>query len=214
MEEVLDFYEEPADPARPRVCVDELPYHLLEDKVPPVAGEPGRPPREDYTYTQRATCNIFGIFQFETGWRHFAVTDRRTTDDFANLLKDLVDVYFPDATVIRLVTDNLNTHGPHALYATFPAEEAHRIARKLDWHYTPVHGSWLNMVEIELGLLKSHCLKRRLPTVQRVQEEAAAWEAERNAAHATVHWHFTTPQARKTLRRLYPVKPDKISVAE
>ncbi len=127
------------------------------------------------------------------------MTDRRTTQDLAELLRDLVDVYFPTATVIRLITDQLNTHGPHALYETFPLEEAHRIARRLEWHYMPVHGSWLNMVEIELGLLKHHGLQQRFATVARVAEEDAAWEAERNTAHATVNWRFTTPQARRTL---------------
>lgn len=204
MEEMLDLYDAPADPQRPRVCVDEMPYQLLAEKVPPLPGTPGHPRRKDYSYQPGPMCNIFGAFQFETGWRHFTVTDRRTTQDFAYFLRELVDVHFPDALVIRLIADNLNTHSPHALYATFPPEEAHRIARKLEWHYTPVHGSWLNMVEIELGLLKFHSLKQRLATVDRVVAETAAWEAERNAAHATVNWRFTTPLARQKLRRLYP----------
>lgn len=208
MEDVLDLYEEPTDPKRPRVNLDEMPYVLTCEQVPPQPAAPGCPARADYTYTQEGTCNIFGLFQPEAGWRHFTVTERRTTQDFAHLLKELVDVHFPEATVIRLVTDNLNTHSPHALYATFPPEEARRIARKLEWHYTPVHASWLNMVEIELGLLKSHCLNRRLPDAESVRREAAAWEAERNAAKATVNWLFTTPMARQKLRRLYPVITD------
>jgi hypothetical protein len=208
MEDILDLYAEPYDPARPRVCVDETPYHLIGEHVAPCPGAPGRPAREDYTYTREGTCNLFGLFQPEVGWRHIKVTAQHTNQDFAYVLKDLVDVHFPTAMVIRLVTDNLNTHGLHALYATFPPAEARRIARKLEWHYTPKHGSWLNMVEIELGILVSKCLNRRLPTPEAVAREVSVWEAKRNADHVTVCWQFTTAAARQKLLRLYPIPPD------
>jgi len=204
MEDVLDLYAEEPDPRRPRVCVDEHPYQLISEVRTPLPAAPGRPARYDYEYKREGTCNLFVVFQPETGWREVVVTDRRTTQDFAHLLKRLVDETFPDAEVIRLVTDNLNTHKIGSLYDTFPPAEARRIARKLEWHPTPVHGSWLNMVEIELGLLLRQCLARRLATRALVQQECAAWAARRNAAHMTVEWKFTTPEARQKLQRLYP----------
>ena len=204
MEDVLDLYAEPYDPQRPQVCLDESPYQLVSEKRQPVPVAPGQVARYDYEYKREGTCNLFMFFQPLAGWRHVKVTERRTGLDFAQCLQDLVDVHFPEAEVIRLVTDQLNTHTPAVLYEAFAPEEARRIARKIEWHYTPKHGSWLNMVEIELSILARQCLDRRLVDIPTVQREAAAWEQRRNAYRATVHWQFTTPQARVKLERLYP----------
>jgi DDE superfamily endonuclease len=165
---------------------------------------PGKPQRYDYQYQRNGTCNLFMVFAPQEGWRHVTVTDRRTKQDFAQQMRDLVDGYFPEAEKIRLVVDNLNTHTPAALYETFPPVEAHRIRQRLEFHYTPKHGSWLNMVEIELSVLAGQCLKRRLLTRETVQQEIAAWERQRNAAKTTVQWRFTTHAARTKLQRLYP----------
>ena len=204
MEDVLDLYAEPYDPRRPQVCLDESPYQLVSEKRQPVPVAPGQAARYDYEYKREGTCNLFMFFQPLAGWRHVKVTERRTGLDFAQCLQELVDVHFPEAEVIRLVTDQLNTHTPAVLYEAFAPEEARRIARKIEWHYTPKHGSWLNMVEIELSILARQCLDRRLADIPTVQREAAAWEARRNAYRATVHWQFTTAQARVKLERLYP----------
>lgn len=204
MEDVLDLYAEPYDPRRPVVCFDERPYQLLEDKQTPLPMEPGRPRRVDYEYERHGSCNLFLVFQPLTGWRRVNVTERRTSEDFAWQMKWLVDEVFPEAEVIRVVLDNLNTHTPAALYQTFPPEEARRLARKLEFHYTPKHGSWLNMVEIEFSILARQCLNRRLPDVDSVRREVEAWAEARNAAQATVEWRFTTTDARLKLHRLYP----------
>lgn len=204
MEDILDLYAEAYDPRRPVVCFDERPYQLLGDKREPLPMEPGRPRREDYEYEREGSCNLFLTFQPLTGWRHVEVTKRRTSEDFARQMKWLVDEVFPEAEVIRVVLDNLNTHTPAALYQTFPPEEARRLTRKLAFHYTPKHGSWLNMVEIEFSVLARQCLKRRLPDVASVRREVEAWEEDRNAARATVAWRFTTTDARLKLHRLYP----------
>lgn len=204
MEDVLDLYAEPYDPTRPQVCLDECPYQLLSDVQPPLPVAPGQPVRVDYEYEREGTCNLFMFFEPHRGWRHVKVTDRRTAQDFAACLRDLVDTHYPDAALIRLVTDNLNTHSPAALYATFPAEEARRIARKLEWHYTPKHGSWLDMAEVELAILARQCLDRRIPDRETLEREVAAWEARRNVCQATVDWQFTTDTARDKLKRLYP----------
>lgn len=203
MEDILDLYAEPYDPRRPVVCFDERPYRLLGDKHPPLPMEPGQPQRVDYEYERRGRCNLFLTFQPLTGWRHVEVTERRTGEDFAWQMKWLVDEVFPEAEVIRVVLDNLNTHTPAALYRTFPPEEARRLTRKLEFHYTPKHGSWLNMVEIEFSVLARRCLNRRLPDVESVRREVEAWERDRNAARATVEWRFTTTDARLKLHRLY-----------
>jgi len=163
MEDVLDLYAAPYDPRRPVVCFDELPYQLLRDAVEPHAGTPGRPRREDYEYKREGTCNLFISFQPLQGWRHVDVTAHRTAQDFAHQMQALVDVHFPDADVIRGVVDNLNTHTPAALYQTFPPAQARRLTEKLEFHYTPKHGSWLNMVEIELSVLARQWLDQRLP---------------------------------------------------
>lgn len=204
MEDVLDLYEAAPDPARPVVCLDERPIVLRDHARPPLPPAPGRPAREDYAYQRGGTGCLALAFAPHGRWRHAWVGERRTAVDFAGWLKDLHDVHYPAAAVIRLVTDNLNTHGPGALYEAFPPAEAHRLAQRFEWHYTPKHGSWLNMVELELAVLAGQCLDRRLPTLTAVAAEVAAWEAERNAAGATVTWQFTTDTARRKLHRLYP----------
>lgn len=163
MEDVLDLYAEPYDVARPQVCLDECPYQLLSDVQEPVPVRPRQPARVDSEYEREGTCNLFMFFEPHAGWRHVKLTERRTAKDFAACLKDLVDTHYPEAAQIRLVTDNLNTHTPAALYATFPADEARRLTRKLEWHYTPKHGSWLDMAEVEFSVLARQCLDRRIP---------------------------------------------------
>ncbi len=204
MEDVLDLYAEAPDPARPVVCLDELPLVLRDHARPPQPPAPGRPAREDYEYVRCGTGSLALAFDPGRGWRHAWVGERRTAVDFAGWLKDLADDHYPDAAVVRLVVDNLNTHGPGAFYEAFPPAEAHRLARRFEWHYTPKHGSWLNMAAIELRVLTDQCLDRRLPTLAAVAAEVAAWEAERNRAGATVRWQFTTDAARTKLHRLYP----------
>ncbi len=204
MEDVLDLYAEPPDPKRPRVCFDEVPSQLVGETRAPLPAAPGQPARYDYEYQRNGTANLFVAVQPEAGWRHVDVTDRRTKPDFAHQMRALVDEHFPDADVVRIVLDNLNTHTPAALYETFPPEEARRIVSKLEFHYTPTHGSWLNMAEIENGVLSRQCLERRLPDAATLRHEVAAWQARRNAARATIDWRFTTPDARTKLARLYP----------
>ncbi len=204
MEEVLDLYAEPPDPKRPRVCFDEVPSQLVGETRAPLPAAPGQPARYDYEYQRNGTANLFVAVQPEAGWRHVDVTDRRTKPDFAHQMRALVDEHFPDADVVRIVLDNLNTHTPAALYETFPPEEARRIVSKLEFHDTPTHGSWLNMAEIENGVLSRQCLERRLPDAATLRHEVAAWQARRNAARATIDWRFTTPDARTKLARLYP----------
>jgi hypothetical protein len=204
MEDVLDLYEEPPDPKRPKVCFDELPYQIVAETRQPIPARPGRPARVDYEYRRHGTANLFMSVDPERGWRHVHVTDRRTKRDFAHEMRALVDDYYPDAEVIRLVSDNLNTHTPAALYETFPPAEARRIARKLEFHHTPKHGSWLNTAEIELSVLSGQCLDRRLGDRPTLEQEVAAWEADRNRQHATVTWRFTSATARTKLHRVYP----------
>jgi hypothetical protein len=204
MEDVLDLYAEPDDPLRPRVCFDECPYQLLSEVRRPLPVQPGRAARYDYEYRREGTCNLFLFVQPHTGWRHVKVTDRRTKQDFAQCMKDLVDVHFPEAEAIRVVLDQLNTHTPAALYETFEPAEARRIIRKLEFRHTPKHGSWLNMAEIELSVLSNQCLDRRLPNSETVRYEVSAWQARRNAERATIHWRFTAEDARAKLTRLYP----------
>jgi hypothetical protein len=204
MEDVLDLYAAPFDPNRPVVCFDERPYQLLADGRAPLPVAPGRPARIDYEYQRAGSCNLFLAVQPLAGWRHVVVTARRTAIDFAHQIKALVDEQFPDAAVIRLVLDQLNTHTPAALYSAFPPEGARRLARKLEIHHTPKHGSWLNIAEVELAVLATQCLDRRLASTAQATVEIAAWENRRNAAKATVDWRFTTDQARQKLHRLYP----------
>ena len=207
MEDVLDLYAEPPDPTRPVVCLDERPYQLLDHTRSPLPPEPGRPAREDHEYARRGTCCIAVAFDPHRGWRHASVGERRTRLDFAGWLRELADVHYPEAAVIRLVLDNLNTHSPASLYAAFPPEEARRLARRFEFVHTPKHGSWLNMVEIELSVLADQCLGRRIPDLGALAAEVAAWEARRNAARATVAWRFTADHARTKLHRLYPHEP-------
>ena len=204
MEDVLDLYAEPEDPKRPRVCFDECPYQMISETRQPLPGEPGRPQRYDYEYKREGSCNLFMFVQPHVGWRHVKVTDRRTKADFAQCMKDLVDLHFPDADLIRVTLDNLNTHTPAALYEAFAPAEARRIIRKLEFHHTPKHGSWLNMAEIEFSVLAGQCLDRRLPDSTTVNAEVGAWETERNAERATINWRFTTDKARSKLEQLYP----------
>lgn len=206
MEDVLDLYAEPFNPLRPLVCFDELPLQLLAHVYPPLPIQPGQPQRIDYEYERRGTCNILGCFQPLSGWRHLMVTSRRTVTEFAQCMQALVDVHFPEADVIRVVLDNLNTHTPAALYATFPAAEARRLTQKLEFHYTPKHGSWLNMIEIEFSVLARQCLKQRLPDQAMVQTVVDSWVERRNTHRTTVDWRFTTQDARTRLRDLYPLQ--------
>lgn len=207
MEAVLDLYAAPADPTRPLVCFDEMPYRLILDPYPTQPCAPGRAARYDYKYEPLGTCNLFLFFAPHQGWRHVEVTERRTALDFAHQMRLLVDNLFPQAELIRLVLDNLNTHTPASLYKAFPADEARRITRKLEFHPTPKHGSWLNMSEMEFAALVRQCLRRHLESRDRVAEQVTFWERERNAQAATVQWRFSTDDARARLARLYPQFP-------
>jgi len=204
MEDVLDLYADPYDPCRPLVCFDESPYQLVSETRSPIATAPGQPQRYDYEYKREGTANLFLIVQPLTSWRHVDVTERRTSKDFAGQMRAVVDEYFPEAECTKVVVDNLNTHSPAALYEAFPPAEARRITRKLEFHYTPKHGSWLNMAEIELAVLADQCLDRRLGSIENVRHEVAAWEADRNRDKASINWRFTTTTARTKLKRLYP----------
>jgi len=204
LEDVLDLYAEPYTRDRPVVCFDELPFQLLADKRAPQPVAPGRPARVDYEYRRQGTANLFLCFEPLAGWRHVEVTSRRTNKDFAEQMRALVDEHYPKAARIAVVLDNLSTHSPAALYQTFPPTEARRLVKRLEFHYTPKHGSWLTMAELEFAILSRQCLGRRLQDRTMLQREIAAWEAERNRAKATAHWHFTTAQARIKLHRLYP----------
>lgn len=204
MEDVLDLYAEPYDPQRPVVCFDERPVQLVAETRTPIPAAPGQPRRYDYEYQRQGTANLFTVLEPHTGWRHIEATARRTMVDFAAQMRALVDDDFPDARVIRVVLDNLNTHSTASLYAAFPPAEARRLAKKLEFHHTPKHGSWLNMAECELSVLSRQCLARRLPDLATLQRVVGAWEDQRNAQQETVHWHFTTAQARNKLHRVYP----------
>jgi hypothetical protein len=204
MEDVLDLYAQPYDPCRPVVCFDEMPKQLLADLQAPLPVRPGTVAREDYEYGRRGVKNLFLWCEPLRGKRHVEVTDRRTMRDWAHCIKDLIDVHYPDAEVIRLVVDNLNTHTPASLYLAFDPAEARRLTSKLEVHYTPKHGSWLNAAEIELAILSTQCLDRRIPDVDTLRSETTAWVEERDAACLTVNWHFTTSDARIKLASIYP----------
>jgi transposase len=206
MEEVLELYEEPYDPKRPVVCFDEMPYQMVAEKRTPLPQKPGRPQRYDYEYERKGMVNIFTFFEPQRGWRHLDVTDRRTAVDFAEEMRRLVDEHYPEAEKVRVVLDNLNTHTGAALYQAFAPEEARRILRRLEFHYTPKHASWLNMVEIELSVLSRQCLEGRIPDAKTLAREMGAWEQKRNEEGATVQWRFTASDAREKLARLYPAK--------
>lgn len=204
MEEVLEVYHRPHDPACPLVCLDETSKQLIKETRVPIPARPGRPARTDYEYERNGTANIFMLFAPLDGWRHVEVTDRHAAVDYAHLLKDVSDRWFPDAAKIALVQDNLSTHKPASLYEAFPPAEARRLVERFEWHYTPKHGSWLNMAETELSVLSSQCLDRRISTRQMLIDEVTAWEAARNKHHAKADWQFTTADARVKLKRLYP----------
>ena len=204
MEDVLELYAEPYDPKRPKLNFDETSKQLIGEARQPLLARPGQAARYDYEYKRNGTRNIFLFCEPQAGWRHITVTEHRTMQDFAHQMKWLVDERYPEAAVIRVVLDNLNTHKPASLYETFPPAEAHRIRQKLEFHYTPKHGSWLNMAEIELSVVARQCLHRRIATEATLKRELAAVEAARNAARATIDWQFTTAQARVKLHRLYP----------
>lgn len=204
MEEVLDEYAKPPTDDEPLVCMDEASKQLLRDVEPPVPMSPGHPAKEDYHYERRGTQSIFCFFDPHRGWRRVTTRDHRTRVDWAEEVKVLLDEHYPKAKKVRLVCDNLNTHGIASLYEAFPAEEAHRLARRLELHHTPRNGSWLNVAEIELSVLARQCLDRRLGSKTELRKEIDAWTAERNRDHAKVVWQFTTPDARVRLKHLYP----------
>ena len=204
MENVLDVYERPADPRRPMVCVDELHTQLIGETRVPIAAKPGQVERFDYEYVRNGTANLFIAFEPLSAHRLTKVTERRTRVDFAEWVRDLANVHYPTAEAIVLILDNLNTHSIASLYEAFEPEEARRLARKLEIHYTPKHGSWLNMAEIELSALSRQGLDRRIEDKATLDTQVAAWTTQRNAVGKTVTWRFTTADARIKLRRLYP----------
>ena len=204
MEDVLDLYAEPYDPDRPVVCFDETSTQLLAEVRTPLPIQPGRPRRQDYEYRRGGTRNIFLTYEPLAGRRHVAITERRTMPDFAHQMQWLVDVAYPDAPAVRVVLDNLNTHRMASLYETFDAVEARRIVKRLEFHHTPKHASWLNMAEIEFSALSRACLKGRNPDADALQRQITAYETERNAAGVTINWRFNTHDARTKLHRLYP----------
>ncbi len=204
MENVLDLYVETADPARPVVCFDESPTQLIGEVRQPIPAEPGQPERYDCEYRRNGTANLFVFLDAHRSWRHVKVTKQRTAKDFAACMRDLVDTHYPKAELIRVVLDNLSTHTAGALYETFPAVEAHRIPQRLEFHHTPKHASWLNMVEIEIGVLRGQCLDRRIAERERLIAEIAAWQKLRNESGARIKWKFTTEKARDKLARAYP----------
>ncbi|CAN5358387.1 hypothetical protein BH11PLA2_BH11PLA2_38300 [soil metagenome] len=204
MEDVLEVYQRPHDPTRPVVCLDEQSKQLIRETRTPIPAAPGRPERCDYEYERNGTANLFMLFEPLGGVREVKVTDRRTKLDFAEVIRELVDVHYASATKIVLVMDNLNTHKIGSLYEAFPPAEARRLIEKLEIHYTPKHGSWLNMAETELSVLTKQCLDRRIPDSEMLTREVTAWVKSRNASYAKIDWHFTTDKARVKLKRLYP----------
>jgi len=204
MEDVLDLYAEPPDSKRPVVCFDESPVQLIGETRQPIPAMPGQLERYDCEYKRNGTANLFILLDVHRSWRRVKVTDSRAAVDFAACMRELCDVHFPKAERIRVVLDNLSTHSAGALYQAFPAAEARRMLRRLEFHYTPKHASWLNMVEIEIGVLRSQCLDRRIATKARLIAEVAAWERHRNASGARIQWMFTTYKARAKMGRAYP----------
>lgn len=204
MEDVLELYAEPLDEQRPVVCMDELSKELHGQVAEPIPPQPGQPAKEDYEYKRHGTANLFVLLCPLLGWRHLEVTARRGYHEFAHLMKALVDVYFPKADVVRVVLDNLNTHVLGALYETFTPDEARRIAKRLEFHYTPKHGSWLNMAEMEFSVLSRQCLDRRIATLEELIAAVTAWEEKRNEARTRIDWSFRVADARKKLHWIYP----------
>lgn len=204
MEDVLSLYQEPYDPDRPVVCFDEHPTQLVEQVREPHPAKPGTVEREDYHYKPQGTKNLFLASEPLDGWRAVTISDRRTTEDWVNFMQQLVDEHYPDVDCLRVVLDNLNTHDPTAFYDYLSPAEARRLLDVLEFHFTPVHGSWLNMAEIEFNRLKGQCLDRRIPDASTLQHEVHAWTATRNADESTVNWRFTSGDARNKLQQLYP----------
>lgn len=204
MEDVLDVYARPYDPKRPLVCMDESNKQLLDNTREPLPMTPGQPARIDHEYQRQGVANLFMFFEPLAGQRHIRVTDRRTRQDWAIAMRELADVWYPNAETIVVVLDNLNTHNPASFYEAFPPEEAHRLTHRFEFHYTPKHGSWLNMAEIELSVLARQCLNRRIPDQSMLRSEVAAWEQERNGKVVKVDWQFRTADARIKLKHLYP----------
>jgi hypothetical protein len=205
MEDVLEVYSRPRDAARPLVCLDETSKQLTRETRTPRPMAPGQPARFDYEYERNGTANLFMMFAPLEGWRQVKVTGRRTAVDYAQALRDIADIHFPHAEPIILVQDNLNTHNKASLYEAFPPEEACRIARRFEWHYSPKHGSWLNLAESELSVLASQCLSRRIPDTYALIDEVGAWQDDRNNKCTSADWQFTTSDARLKLKHLYPV---------
>jgi transposase len=204
MEDVLDLYAEAPDPKRPVICFDESPTQLIGEVRAPIPAKPGQLERYDCEYRRNGTANLFVFLDAHRSWRKVKVTDRRAAEDFAQCMRELVDSHFPDAEKIRVVLDNLSTHSPAALYQALPPEEARRVLRRIEFHYTPKHASWLNMVEIEIGVLRGQCLDRRIASRDLLVREVAAWEDRRNASGARINWMFRTEQARAKMARAYP----------
>jgi transposase len=204
MEDVLDLYAEKPDPKRPVVCFDESPVQFIGEARQPIPAEPGQPERYDYEYRRNGTANLFVVLDANRFWRKVKVTQRRTAKDYAECMRELVDLHYPHAQTIRIVQDNLSIHSAGALYQAFAPEEARRILRRIEFHYTPKHASWLNMVEIEIGVLRGQCLDRRIADPDRLKREIAAWERQRNKARARIKWMFTTDKARAKMGRAYP----------
>ena len=207
MEDVLTLYAQPYQPWQPVVCFDERPCELHAEVREALMMKPGQPMRYDSEYERRGTCNLFMFFQPLVGWRHAKVTAHRTKVDFAICMRELVDVIFPYAQTIRVVLDNLNIHSPASLYEAFEPAEAQPILSKLEFHFTPKHGSWLNMVEIEFSVLVNQCLRRRIPDLYTLEHEVIAWEIARNRQRATIDWRFSLNDPRTKLKRLYPALP-------
>jgi transposase len=205
MEDVLDLYAETPDPKRPVVCFDESPTQLIGEVREPIPASPGQLERYDCEYRRNGTANLFVFLDAHKPWRTVKVTGRRAAEDFAQCMREISDVHFPKADKIRVVMDNLSTHSPSALYQVFPAQEARRVLRRLEFHYTPRHASWLNMVEIEIGVLRSQCLDRRIDCRERLVSEIAAWERQRNQSSARIKWMFTADKARAKMARAYPI---------
>ena len=205
MEDVLEVYHRPFDPARPVICMDEKPINLHEEVQKPVPAQPGRPEKHDYEYKRKGVANGFMFTEPLGMWRRVTITETRTKQDWAHQMQHLLDVDYPDAEKVILVCDNLNTHVPGAFYETFPPEKAQALLSRLEIHYTPKHGSWLNMAEIELSALTSQCLDRRIPTIEMLRTETDAWNRKRNQSQKGVDWQFTTEDARIKLKWLYPM---------
>jgi hypothetical protein len=205
MEDVLSVYQRPYDPKRPQVCLDEIQKALRTTPRGQIAMQPGQSRREDHEYKRHGKCSLFLAVEPLRGYRHAWVRERRTKLDFAEVLRDLVDVIYPEVDVIVLVVDNLNIHHTACLYERFDPVEARRIAEKIEWHYTPVHGSWLNIAECELSVLRRQCLRSRLPDISTVMQKVSAWQKRRNQMESTIDWRFTTEDARIKLKRLYPI---------